>query len=344
MTRSRQATFVWLLILLGILAALIGTGLFIAAFPYPARRGTAIGVHLLGWVMLLAGLFGLSRLPRRLPTAPLPNVPTAERGASAGALAIARQAHFRPALRIARLCLLLGLLIWTASGLWDGMAEIGETWMLWKQGRRTTAQVIGKDSVRDPAAGGPVHFAFRIDGRAIVGHYDASPEEHANAWIGMTLPVTYLPSDPRIHRRGVANGQAVLASCRKWGGFLLKGLLLLGAPFLAIERRFQPQLYLARAGLAVTGTVITRLPLGRRRQPAAYRLAYRFPMPNGQTQTGCARVKREAAERLLPGDPLAILYEPGHPERSLPEAALSAVQIRPAEKPTFRTVRYDNQG
>jgi hypothetical protein len=341
MTRSRQATFVWLLIILGILMALFGTGLFIAAFPYPERRGTAIGVHLFGWIALLVGLFGLSRLPRRLPSPALPEAPRAER--CAPAIAIVRQAHFRPVLRVARLCLFCGLLIWIASGFWGGMVDIGETWTLWRQGQRTTAQIIGRDIVRDPAAGGPVHYAFRVGGRAIVGHYNASPEEYANAWTGRPLPVTYLPSDPRIHRRGVAEGHTVLEMCRKWGWSLLEGLLLLGAPFLALERRFQPQLRLARAGRAVTGTVTGCLPLGRRRQPAAHRLDYRFPMPNGQTQVGSARVKREAAERQQPGDPLAILYDPDRPERNLPEAALSAVQIRPSEQPASRTVRYDNQ-
>lgn len=135
--------------------------------------------------------------------------------------------------------------------------------------------------------------------------------------IGDTVPVTYLPSRPRINR---AETKAQLQS-----SFWVEDpvlviafvYLLLIAPAIAIAVGYgvRRQRQLAERGVAVLGEVT-----GARRQM----IEYRYLNQRGRFMYG----KRRLRERPVEGQPLVILYDPDKPKRSAPLGAISDFELR----------------
>ena len=259
MKLTLRQLFPYLVALLGVLITLAGTGLFIASFSQPAFRMPAVGIHLAGWGVLLLGFRLVSLQTKQYQQVPLPQEPSLPEDylpIGEVPLQTPRTVHFRPSIRFARWFLLLLLLVRLGHSLWYGSVDISELNALQKHGQATQAQVIN-----NVALAGYANYAFRVNATAMVSSFPVPPSEAKNYPLGKYLPLVYLPDNPQIYRLGTVNAEVIRGQMGGWFLLGLQGLLVIGLPFLLLERRWQREMRLARDGSIATGQVTESNPV-----------------------------------------------------------------------------------
>jgi hypothetical protein len=137
--------------------------------------------------------------------------------------------------------------------------------------------------------------------------------------------VTYLPSNPKIHRLGSAEER--LLSQNLTCNVLALILALLFAFLLAyVEIRARRELRLARGGEVTEGRIIEKTNnefMGRR----SYRVRYRLDTPDGVRRIGSVTTGRMLWEWLRIGSVITVLYDPDNPRNHCPTFGLRFVQF-----------------
>ncbi len=198
-----------------------------------------------------------------------------------------------------------------------------------RSGRIVDAVIISKQPVSElrGAPTGQVYYSFRVENRTVSGHFKASREDYPRLGTGGILPVTYLPGKPYVHLLGVLDTGSWVRHLCSILLLLSIGMVGLIAPILSIEMALRAQLSLARAGEAITGTIVGCTPCQRRGRCVGYQVRYEFALPSGVRLGGRARIPYLRGEPTLVGFPITVLVDPVHTWRHAPLAALTRVRF-----------------
>ncbi|MFW6162833.1 MAG: DUF3592 domain-containing protein [Planctomycetota bacterium] len=161
-----------------------------------------------------------------------------------------------------------------------------------------------------------VYYTFEApDGKTRSGRDTVSSGLWRSLGKGSAIDIQYLPSDPDRHRAAAAaTGSKVWLVWLFPVGFGGAGLLMVGIA----ARRARKYAPLLRNGTLTRAAVDSKemrtdITINKRHP---HDIHYTFALPDGTVQTGKDLVLDQAlAERLEPGSPIGIIYQPDHPER-----------------------------
>jgi hypothetical protein len=166
-----------------------------------------------------------------------------------------------------------------------------------------------------------------VAGTTYRGRESLEGETKAAAVTSRTVPITYLPRDPRIHC--VGSPRQRLQSHQDATGAIavvlpLGCLVGLGVVELCARR----ELRLARLGETVLGRVIEK---GMHKEGArkVCRIRYQIDTPDGSARTGWAAVGPVLWESLHSGSPVTVVYDPDNPGHHRPTFSFRYVRFAP---------------
>ena len=138
--------------------------------------------------------------------------------------------------------LFLGFALLAAAGLilWFGGSDLRDVYDLDVRGRTTDAVVVTRDRVPATSLMGRAYYAYRISGNAIEDTLAIRRADYSDYWTGRPIPVTYLPSNPRLHRIGRVGAASVIRVGIFWFALLLNAAGFLGLPWLLLETSRPP--------------------------------------------------------------------------------------------------------
>jgi hypothetical protein len=164
---------------------------------------------------------------------------------------------------------------------------------------------------RKSGDGKPALAAFHFDAGGV--RIQGETRMQLSVWrelrAGSTVPVRYLPEDPR---RWVVEGSRAGGRLPLWVVFFVPGLLtVLGVACLAAIRRQRSLLMDGRAAPAI----VTEIKKHHGKDGATHReIVYQFPLLSGGVGSGKASAPKTAAV----GATICVIYDPDRPKRNHP--------------------------
>jgi hypothetical protein len=175
--------------------------------------------------------------------------------------------------------------------------------LLQEQGVNTDAQITRVWRSGDKNQQHLVSYRFTVQERAYVARKGVPPRIWQTLKAGSSLPVRYLPSDPKVNHPTEWDDTPM----PNWLPYLLSGALVAIAFGVTIPLRIQMRLL--TEGRPAPGTVT-----GQQRTKDGTILRYEFVLLNGATAKGRGQTRRPPAI----GSPICVLYDPENPRRNAP--------------------------
>lgn len=300
---------------------LLLAGLLSASQTFFGRPEFAVGlsVHLVGlglcWGSLWAGRMRTHHQPGATLSVRYPLSP--------------RSARFHPIIQLIRFGLALVLLGSITVGIVSVGSHIFNLIALQKHGLYKEAQIFNKTPLSELSSSnsGYAYYSFPATSVAVTGELRASRAELLRTRIGSRLGVTYLPTNPRIHRFGLLNVNQVRYEIASTLLVFLTGGVYVLMPFLAFERRLRRQLYLARFGEIITATIISCRRSILHGGFEGYRVRYEFVLPGSRRIIGRGNIRHTEASPTLVGCPITVLYDVHSPLNNRPLSGFYQVEF-----------------
>jgi hypothetical protein len=175
--------------------------------------------------------------------------------------------------------------------------------LLQEQGLNTDSQITRVWRSGDKNQQHLVSYRFTVQERAYAARKGVPPRIWQTLKAGSSLPVRYLPSDPKVNHPTEWNDTPM----PNWVPYLVFGALIATAFGCTIPLRIQMRLL--TEGRPAPGTVT-----GHRRTKDGTILRYEFVLLNGATAKGRGQSRRPPAI----GAPICVLYDPENPRRNAP--------------------------
>lgn len=227
--------------------------------------------------------------------------------------------------------LFVGLLLATLLiGGFFAARDLSDLHALRRQGREVSAQVTGKRETHGKSVSYNLEYRFYSGGEWINDHDDVPQYLYESTPIGDTLGVTYLPSDPTVHRIGSVDDRRVARRTRGWlfgiGG--IAAFFLLG--IWGIEYDYQRQMRLAISGIPTAGSIISCEPVMSGNQVKWYQVKYTFADLRSNTRTAGWSAPEALGKRLQNGQNVTVLCDADNPNHFVLYTALTAVRVEGA--------------
>ena len=151
---------------------------------------------------------------------------------------------------------------------------------------------------------------------------------------GDTLQVTYLPSNPSVHRLGYIDAPRVTKHEMDWGMGVgaIAGLFTL--LMVAAEYSYRQQMRLAVCGVPVVGKIVSCEPPVPGSKTQTYTVKYTFADLRGDTKTSVWNAPEARGKELQPDADVTVLCNIDNPNHFSVYMALDAVQVEGASPPT----------
>ena len=220
-----QTTFyriLFLRVVAGLALILLGAALFTLTAPDSWRGLTALLASLGG----LALLYGVVRLWRERFGDRSPHIQFAAED---------QRVWVWTLLRVGVVVLMV-----VAAGFWTWCAavDMNEVRLLLSDPHYGTAQVVGKEIVRNGAVVGYIHYSYRVTPTlAPESRFAVARSDYAHYRIGAPLDITYANSAPRVHRLTRTTWEYGLRRALYWLLLLTNGAAYFMLPYGLIRRR-----------------------------------------------------------------------------------------------------------
>lgn len=154
-----------------------------------------------------------------------------------------------------------------------------------------------------------VDYAYEVGGVEHRGSTEVSESWYEKVKIGDAQTVTYLRSQPALHRPYVADRAALDLRLRR-APFVLAAVVVFTALLLVVSLvPVRRRLALARHGTAATATVLEV----QRKRKHGFRVLYAFDLPGGDVGESSDAVHASEAAKLTPGTKITIVFDPQNP-------------------------------
>ena len=209
--------------------------------------------------------------------------------------------------------------------------DVGSLYALLRQGKIVAAQVTGKREAHGKGSTYWLDYNFDAVGKQIQDTDTVPRSLYTSTAEGGTVQVTYLPSNPSIHRAGSVDTARFRNRAGAWGLVVggITGCFLIG--MIVDEYRARRQRRLAVSGVAVAGKIVSLGPPTQRGRSNVYPVNYSFVDLSGNPTTGVWNAPTPYDEYLEPNKDVTVLCDPDKPTRFCLYIELDAVQVQGAE-------------
>jgi len=197
---------------------------------------------------------------------------------------------------------------------WFAARDLDEIYALHRHGVTVEGIITDSRMVHGKSNTYYLGYSFPMSKTRIFDENQVSKEMFDRKSIGDSLTVTFLPSDPQIHRLSIINDRSVLGCWLKWASGLLLWLVPFGSVCLGIIYQYRSDLQLARYGVPAQALIKEcTVPISNR--PTDYRVTYRFAAPKGE-QTKICSVSCKAGKEFIVNETVTVLYDAANPNFS----------------------------
>ncbi len=179
--------------------------------------------------------------------------------------------------------------------------DLSGLYALLRQGKTVAARVTGKQEIHGKSTTYQLDYYFDGGGERVYDTAHVSQFLYESTPVGDALQVTYLPSNPSVHRLGDIDASRVTKHEINWGvgiGGIAGFFALL---MMAAEYSYRQQMRLAVSGVPVVGKIVSCEPPTPGSKITTYTVKYTFVDLRGDTKKLCLECARSAWKAIAAG-------------------------------------------